>query len=317
MNHKKTVAIVLLVAMLASIPIIHANATPGTSTSGTGTIVSITLDTNPTTKITTTLVSLLDNTGVAQIMRTSLDTAVKLGLVIPAINPAKIGQNVEISNTDPQNPSFILSGVVNNLALVVDPVTGVTSLTVTLTDTLNVIHTVSLKLSDALPLELITAAVNPAKIGTPIVVDPQDVLDSTSYSKAVSKLGSFFGAALGVTFDQIAAYQKAGYGYGVISQACWMAVNLKGDAALLDQILTAKKTGDFSAISLPDGKTVVNWGQLRKLVLTDPHQNLGRIMSGKATPLPTLTPTPALMASPVSRGNGNGNGNGNGHGNNK
>jgi hypothetical protein len=313
MNHKKTITIVLLVAMLASIPVIHANATPGTSTSGTGTIASISIETDAVTKITTTVVGLTDEGGLAQNVRISLESAITLGLVIP--DEAMVGKSIQIK--DAVDPAKDVTGIVKSLVLVTDTLTKVTSLVVTLTDALNLDHVVNLDMAKALELNLIIP--NKDKIGTPIVIDPKDILDSSTYTKTISKLGSYFGPTLGVTFEQLAAYRKAGYGYGVITQALWMAVQLKGDAALLDQILTAKKTGDFSAVILPDGKTVANWGQLRKLTLTDPHQNLGRIMSGKATPLPTLVPT--ASATPAfngnSHGSGHGNGNGHGQGNNK
>lgn len=323
MTRKKIFTIVLIVAMLATIPIIRSYAAQDTSAPGTGTIQSITVETNPTTNVTDVLVTLVDAAGMAQSVRISLETAIKLGLVIPNANILMIGQSVAIPNTDPLNPTFVLSGIVTNLAIVSDPATGITSLTVTLTDNLSIVHTVSLNLPDAVLLGLASITINPAMIGTPIVFDPLLILDSIPYSKTVSKLGSYFGAALGVTLDQLAAYQEEGFGYGVITEACWMAIQLKGDATLLDQILSAKKTGDFSTIILPNNPTVANWGQLRKLTLTDPHQNLGSIMSGRATALPTLTPTPTATAtittntSPAPHGNGNGNGNGggNGHGN--
>jgi hypothetical protein len=330
MNRKRIFSICLVFAVLTTISFIRTSAASNTSTLDTGTLQSITINTDPTTKVTDVLIVLVDAAGQAQEVRISLDTAINLGLVTPEPNDQMIGQSVAIPNTDPLNPTFVLSGILNSLAVVNDPVTGIPSFTVTLTDTLGVVNTVSLSAADALSLGLISATPNPAKIGTPVVIDPLLILGSTSYSKEVSKLGSYFGATLGVTMDELAAYKDAGYGYGVITQACWMTIELNGNAALLDQILSAKKTGDFSTIILPDGTTATSWGQLRKLALPDAHQNLGSIMSGKATPLPALTPTPTTTPTPTStsqtlhgngnrNGNGNGNhgGNGNGHGRNK
>ncbi|MGD0752888.1 MAG: hypothetical protein ABSA23_15960 [Anaerolineales bacterium] len=290
--------------MLATIPAIVAAAAPATSTVGTGTIQSISIDTKSTTKVTTVDVTLMDGAGLAEKVGISLETAVKMGLVITAVNIAGIGTNVTLSST--------LSGFVNNLVLVTDPGTGITSLSVTLTDASSVVHVVSLDLSDVLSLGLVTATVDTTKIGTSIAIDPTVILNSTTYSKSVTNLGNYFGPALGVTFDQLAADFAAGYGYGVITQAAWMTSNLGGNATLLDQILTAKSTGDYSGLVLPGGVTATNWGQIRKLVLTDPHQNLGSIMSGKATLLPTPT---AIATTTTTTSNGNGNSNGNGHGN--
>ncbi len=92
-----------------------------------------------------------------------------------------------------------------------------------------------------------------------------------------------------------------------------MATQPGGDATLLDQILTAKQSGDFSTIVLPDGSSPTNWGQLRRAVLTDPHQNLGQIMSGHADPL-AITPPTEPAATTMMQGSGNGHGNGHGHG---
>jgi len=101
-----------------------------------------------------------------------------------------------------------------------------------------------------------------------------------------------------------------------------MAYLLGGDAATLDEILAAKASGDFSAIVLPDGSTAANWGQLRKAVLTDPKQNVGQIISGKAEPLPaptevaptdvpTETATEVTTTGSTQSVNGNGNANSN------
>lgn len=311
MTRNKILSIVLIVAMLAAIPVSLAHAATGTSVLGTGTVQSITFDTDPVTSITTVLVTLLDDAGQAQKARLSLETAITMGLVIP--NAVKINQPVVI--TDPTDPTIVLmSGIVNSLVFVTDPVTEITSLTVTLTDALSVVQVVSLDLARALLLGLIST--NTAMIDTPIVIDPLLILESATYSKNVTILGTYFGTALGLTDDQLAAYKEAGFGYGVIAQASWMATQLKGNATLLDKILAAKSTGDFSTLILPDGTTAANWGQLRKAVLTDPHQNLGRIMSGKADPLTTSTTTTTTSTtSAATQGHGKGNSNGHRNGN--
>jgi hypothetical protein len=328
MIRNRILSIVLIVGMLTLIPVTwaHAAPTPGLTA---GTIQSITLVTDPITQVTTAEVVIINASGLAQKVQISLDTAAKLGLVAPSTN-VTAGQSVNIPNTDPLNPGFVLSGTVTGFSLVTDPLTGLTSLTLTLTDALNAVHVVSLNLTAALSQGLITININSARIGTAIVIDPSLILGSTVYTKIVTQLGSFFGTSLGVTFDQLAAYHAAGVGYGVLTQALWMSVNLNGNAALLDQILAAKSNHDFSSLVLPGGATAANWGQLRKLAMTDKHQNLGSIISGKATPLtsPTITTTAITNSSPTAHvgngngtangtGNGNGNGNGNGKGNDK
>lgn len=302
MTLTRILSVAMIAAMLASIPVSMAQAATGTGTPGTGTLLSISFETDPVSSITTVLVTLLDDAGQVQKVRLSLDTAITMELVIP--NASMITQIVEI--LDPINPNIVLvSGTVNSLAFVTDPSTGIASLSVTLTGVSNVEQVVSLDLARALLLGLIST--NKAMISTSIVIDPLLIIELTTYSKVIDKLGGFFGTAPGLTYDQLSAYKEAGFGYGVIAQACWMATQLSGDATLVDQILAAKSTGDFSTIILPDGTTAANWGQFRKAVLTDPHQNLGKIMSGKADSLSPSTITP--KHSPKNRGHGKWNGN--------
>lgn len=127
-------------------------------------------------------------------------------------------------------------------------------------------------------------------------------------------LAAFFCQSLGVDYATIQQWHTEGFGYGVIAQSLFMAQLLGGDATLAQEILTAKQTHDFSGLTLPDGATPTNWGQLMKDVLgatVRSMTNLGAIMSGRATP-PT---PPATMAAPANgHGHGGGNGHGNGHG---
>lgn len=299
MIRNKILSIVLIAAMLAAIPASAALAATGTSTLGSGTILSISLDTNPVTKITTAVVTLLDETGASQKITISLETAITLKLVLP--NAAMIGQPVVIP--DPLDPTkVLLSGTLKSLEFVTDPLTKITTVSIIVIDAALVDQPASLDLEQAVALKLIIP--DPAMVGTAIVIDPTLILKSITYVKGVNKLEDYFGAALGLTADQLAAYKAAGFGYGEIAQACWMAYKLGGDATLLNTILTAKQTGDFSTIVLPDGSTPTNWGQLRKAVLTDPHQNFGQIMSGHANPL-VITAPATSGASNMMQGNGN------------
>ncbi len=125
-------------------------------------------------------------------------------------------------------------------------------------------------------------------------------------------MATFFCQSLGADYATIQQWHTEGFGYGVIAQALFMAQVLGGDAALAQQILTAKQTHDFSGLTLPGGATPTNWGQLMKDVLgagVRSMTNLGAIMSGHATP-------PATMAAPANghgHSGGKGQGNGNGH----
>lgn len=71
----------------------------------TGTVQSITLETDINTGITTVLVSLLDENELSRMLRISLETAIPLGLVVldgdgnPVINDSALGQSIEIDPT--------------------------------------------------------------------------------------------------------------------------------------------------------------------------------------------------------------------------
>jgi hypothetical protein len=314
MNRNKIIpifmAVMLLAALFAAKAPSTALAATGTGTLGSGTIVSISLFTDPVTKITTGVVTLIDETGASQKITISLETAVTLKLVIP--NAAMVGLPITIP--DPTDPSkVLLTGILKSATFITDPLTLVTTLSLVVTDATLIDVPVTLSLDQAVALGLIIP--DPTMIGTAIVIDPTLIVKSITYVKGVNTLENYFGTTLGLTADELTAYRAAGFGYGEIAQACWMATQLGGNASLLNQILMAKQSGDFSAIVLPDGSTAANWGQLRKAVLTNPHQNFGQVMSGHAAPL--MTTGPATPETNHGNGNGHGNGNANGHGNNK
>ncbi len=307
MFRMKLFSIGLLVAILTSMPANPAQAAETSTTPGSGTILSINFSTDPGTSITTVLVTYQDDTNQAQKARISLETAITLELVIP--NAEMDGQNVEIK--DPTDPAVLLtSGPVTSLLFIPDPLTGITSLEVKLTDPLNIEQIVSLDLATALEMGLLAA--NEAMISTRIELKADDILESGTYPRVLTMLGTFFGIAPGVTFDQLTAYREAGFGFGEIAQACWLAAKLGGDSALLDQILQAKKSGDYSALILPDGTVVSNWGQLLKATRSEHGQNLGSIVSGRADP-PGSPSAGETSAETRGHGKGHQHNHGNGH----
>jgi hypothetical protein len=321
MNRNKIIPILMMAAMLAAVFEARspraALAATGTSTLGSGTTLNIGLNTDPVTKITSGVVTLLDESGASQKLTISLESAITLKLVIP--NAEMVGKTLVIP--DPADPTKELAnGTLKSLVFVTDPLTKITTLALVVTEVLPdavppaaqtpVDVPVSLDLEQAIALGLVIP--DPTMIGTAIVIDPTLIIKSITLVKGTTALDTYFGTALGLTGDELAAYKGAGFGYGEIAQACWMAYNLGGDATLLNQILTAKQSGDFSTIVLPNGSTPTNWGQLRRAVLTDPHQNFGQIMSGHADPL-AITPPTGPSTTTMMQGSGNGHGNGNGH----
>ncbi len=136
-------------------------------------------------------------------------------------------------------------------------------------------------------------------------------------------LTSFFCKNLGIDYTELQKLHTDGFGYGEIAQACFMAEALGGDATMCSDILKAKQDGtisslDLSALGLPEGTTVSNWGQLKKLVLSAYAKNtvnLGGIMSGRTDPGALVPGEPMVKMHGNGNANGHGNGQGNGHGN--
>ena len=108
--------------------------------------------------------------------------------------------------------------------------------------------------------------------------------ESPTVHPVASALAEFFAETLGLDYNAVIGYHEEGMGFGVIAQACWISFALEGDATVLGDILAAKKSGDFSSITLPDGETAKNWGQFKKAALGNEKakKNLGAIMSGRA-----------------------------------
>jgi hypothetical protein len=132
------------------------------------------------------------------------------------------------------------------------------------------------------PTEEPTAEPTEEPTAEPTEEPPEE--EPTTEHPVASALAEFFNDILGLEDGAIMSYHEDGMGFGVIAQACWMSYGLEGDAELLDDILEAKKSGDFSSITLPDGETAKNWGQFRKAALGNEKakKNLGAIMSGRA-----------------------------------
>ena len=189
------------------------------------------------------------------------------------------------------------TGTVESIALQTDATNSETTVLVTYTDDLGVTQSANLSVDTAVALGLVTLdpttgkpVVNDSAVGQPVTIDPTTVLpDSTTTEEEQhpvgSRLSDFFGELLGVDYDSIMAVHENGAGFGVIAQALWMTNELNGDANTFQMIVEAKKTGDYSGITLPDGSTstATNWGQFKKDV-TDKgdKDNLGSVMSGEA-----------------------------------
>jgi hypothetical protein len=185
-----------------------------------------------------------------------------------------------------------ITGLVQSVVLETDPETSVITAVVTLVDELGETQVVRISLETAVEFGLVDlqqAVVEIPEGGIDVTIEATDILnedvDDGSQHPVATALSDFFSTLLGVDYDTVMAYHEDGIGFGVIAQALWMTKSLEGDTALLQVILDAKKSGDFSAVVLPDGSSPANWGQFRQAVLKDKEKaknNLGAIKSGRA-----------------------------------
>jgi hypothetical protein len=186
-----------------------------------------------------------------------------------------------------------ITGNIENILLEEDPESGeVIAVVVTLSSESGDPQTVRLSIDNAVALGLVTddgtglLSINDLT-GTNIEIDPTTVLQEGEEKEhpVGSAISEFFSDLLGVDYETVMEYHEDGTGFGVIAQALWMTNTLEGDSAMFSEILDAKRSGDYSAITLPDGSTPQNWGQFRKAVMSDQDkskENLGAIMSGRA-----------------------------------
>lgn len=111
MNKAKFIISLMLtgVLVLSQVAVVFAAPTLEDSHFISGTVQKITLEADPSTGLTTVLVTVISGNGQSQVVRIALEVATDLGLVTldgdgkPVINPSALGQLVEI------DPSAIIS----------------------------------------------------------------------------------------------------------------------------------------------------------------------------------------------------------------
>jgi hypothetical protein len=216
-----------------------------------------------------------------------------------------------------------ITGTVQSVEFETDAESGETTALVTVLDDMGETQTLRLSLETAESLGLITTdpetgepSVAEGAVDSEVVIDPAVVIpDETEVEEEVPAhpvgfaVSEFFGSLVGVDYDAIMASHEDGFGFGVIVQALWLANQIEGDAATFEALLEAKQSGDYSAITLADGSTPDNWGDVVKSLKKG--SNLGSVMSGRAD---SGEEGGEEEIQTTERGNGNGN-NGNGKGN--
>lgn len=226
-----------------------------------------------------------------------------------------------------------ITGTVQLVEFGTNPDIGETFVIVTIENADGTTQTLNMTLEVAESYGLIDTSsaapvVNETSYGTEVTIEPTDILPETPVDEEEDNgqhpvggaLSGFFSDFLGVDYDTVMTAHSDGFGFGVIAQALWMTNQIGGDAGTFNALLEAKKTGDFSNITLADGSTPDTWGDVVKGLKKG--ENLGSVMSGKAeAPATDPTTTTSLESTKGSQnGNGNGNGknsqgNGNGNGN--
>ena len=168
---------------------------------------------------------------------------------------------------------------------------GETIVSVTLLDENGNTHEFYLSLETAISLGLVTAdpisgdpMVTNGVIDSEISFDPSLALpepeaEEENQHPVGSALNDFFNGLLGVDYDTIMESHDNGFGFGVIAQALWLTNQIGGDTETYEALLEAKRTGDYSNITLADGSTPDNWGDVVKSLKQG--ENLGAVMSNK------------------------------------
>jgi hypothetical protein len=227
-----------------------------------------------------------------------------------------------------------ITGTIQTVELETNATTGETIVVVTIQDeATGESQTITLNLEIAVSLGLVMtdpangiSTVNENAVGTVVEIDPNTIVeDGDQEAKEEhpvgSALGDFFGDLLGADYDTIMTVHEDGVGFGAIAQALWLTNTVGGDTSTFQALIDAKQTGDYSGITLADGSTPDNWGDVVKSLKKG--DNLGSIMSGKAevdSGEEDASKIPNKEKDNGNNGNGNGNGNngnsGNGNGNN-
>jgi hypothetical protein len=226
----------------------------------------------------------------------------------------------------PATQATTITGTVQSVTQSTDT-SGKTVFVVTVLDSSGTTQTVQVTPQTAVTLGLVTDnldgtyTVNSTAVGSTVTIDSSMVytdpcvLPEGSNQPVGAALTSFFCKGLGLDYTTLETLHTDGFGYGEIAQACFMAEALGGDSTMCSDILMAKQNNDYSSLTLPNGETATNWGQLKKLVLDGYVKsvvNLGGVMSGRAD---SSNPLPSADAHGNGNANGHGNSGGNGNGN--
>ena len=202
-----------------------------------------------------------------------------------------------------------ITGTIQDITTETDA-NGVTTVMVTLEDDQGAIQTVRISLAYAVELGLIDPTTQEPvpleELTEDVTIDANEVIaDEEPAEESVHPiawlLATFFFpddpdmASLIDSFHTGDNEEEQVFGFGVIAQALWMSQSFTedgtADATLAEQILAAKKSGEYDNITLsdgtvfewPDGNVPANWGMFKKALRENKEKhNLGVIVSGQA-----------------------------------
>jgi len=178
-----------------------------------------------------------------------------------------------------------LTGTIQTVSIGTDA-NGATIVIVSLLDDQGTTQTVTISLETAASLGLVVTDANGVTTvsetaeGSLVTINTADVIPTPEEPQhpVGSALSNFFSGLLGVDYDTIMSYHQDGAGFGVIAQALWLTNELGGDTSTFTALLDAKQSGDYNNITLADGSTPSNWGDVVKSLKHG--DNLGKVMSG-------------------------------------
>lgn len=246
--------------------------------------------------------------------KTKLLTSILLAIAVLFAQVGMVAAAPAAQETTP------ISGTIESIITETDS-NGVTTVLVTLLDDRGTTQTVRLTVDTAVVLGLVTLdpvtsqpVVDETQVGQTVEIDPTTVIPDKPAEETLHPIAVLLAAFFGEEGSVVNEYHEDGYGFGVIAQALWMSKNINDDASLADDILQAKRDGDYSAFFPEDTENVpTNWGQFKKAV-AEKKNNLGVIVSGQADPENTTNPAVEVEN---EHGNGKDKDKGNGKGKDK
>lgn len=221
-----------------------------------------------------------------------------------------------------QNPNPV-GGIVQSITLEADTVTGVTIVSVDVMDSNDAMQSVRVTLEVAIAQGLVILngdgkpEINNSALGQPVEIAPASLIpnDEENDHPVANALATFFSDIEGIDYQTIMTTHEQGVGFGVIAQTLWLTTKLEGDAAIFEELIHAKQTGDFSSFILEDGSSPENWGQLKKAILgKDKKDGLGVVISNSNNHGNGNDDNPGNHGNDNDGGNGNDNSDGNGSG---